>query len=127
MQEIHASGCKRASCHAQMYTKGTILRHGNAEKARYLPNIASGKITLQAFGVTEPTSGPGTLRLRTTAVRDGDHYVVNGQKIWTLRIDSDLHLSRSSALKLGARHGPAGTPRPCTTGGDRAGSRRRGD
>jgi alkylation response protein AidB-like acyl-CoA dehydrogenase len=67
------------------------LRHGNAEKARYPPNIASGK--LQAFGVTEPISGTDTLSPRTTAIRDGDHYVVNGQKIWTSRIEhSDLHL-----------------------------------
>jgi acyl-CoA dehydrogenase len=93
MEENHASGCNGAACHAQMYTMGTILRHGNAEKARYLPNIASGKIRLQAFGVTEPTSGADTLSPRTTAIRDGDHYVVNGQKIWTSRIEhSDLHL-----------------------------------
>jgi acyl-CoA dehydrogenase len=93
MEENHACGCNGAACHAQMYTMGTILRHGNAEKARYLPNIASGKIRLQAFGVTEPTSGADTLSPRTTAIRDGDHYVVNGQKIWTSRIEhSDLHL-----------------------------------
>jgi acyl-CoA dehydrogenase len=100
MEEIHASGCRRAACHAQMYTMGTILCHGNAEKARYQPNIASGEIRLEAFGVTEPTSGTDTLSLRTTAVRDGDHYVVNGQKIWTSRIEhSDLHLGRSSGLQ----------------------------
>jgi acyl-CoA dehydrogenase len=77
-----------------MYTMGTILRHGSAEqKARYLPDIANGRLRLQAFGVTEPTSGTDTLSLRTTAVRDGDHYVVNGQKIWTSRIEhSDLLL-----------------------------------
>jgi acyl-CoA dehydrogenase len=92
MEEIHASGCNGAACHAQMYTMGTLLRHGNVEqKQRYLPEIAKGKLRLQAFGVTEPTSGTDTLSLRTTAVRNGDQYVVNGQKIWTSRIEhSDL-------------------------------------
>jgi acyl-CoA dehydrogenase len=94
MEEIHASGCNGAACHAQMYTMGTLLRHGSpAQKQRYLPDIAAGKLRLQAFGVTEPTSGTDTLSLRTTAVRDGEHYVVNGQKIWTSRIEySDLML-----------------------------------
>lgn len=94
MEEIQASGCNGAPCHAQMYTMGTLLRHGSPEqKQRYLPVIAQGKLRLQAFGVTEPTSGTDTLNLRTTAVRDGDHYVVNGQKIWTSRIEhSDLML-----------------------------------
>ena len=95
MEEIHAAGCNGAACHAQMYTMGTVLRHGNAEqKQRYLPKIASGELRLQAFGVTEPTSGTDTLALRTTAVRDGnDSYVVNGQKIWTSRAEhSDLML-----------------------------------
>ncbi|HEX9465379.1 MAG TPA: acyl-CoA dehydrogenase family protein [Alphaproteobacteria bacterium] len=95
MEEIHASGCNGAACHAQMYTMGTVLRHGSAEqKQRYLPEIAKGKLRLQAFGVTEPTSGTDTLSLRTTAVREGtDHYVVNGQKIWTSRVEySDLML-----------------------------------
>jgi acyl-CoA dehydrogenase len=94
MEEIHASGCNGAACHAQMYTMGTLLRHGSPEqKQRYLPEIASGKLRLQAFGVTEPTSGTDTLSLRTTAVRDGDHYVINGQKIWTSRVEhSDLML-----------------------------------
>jgi acyl-CoA dehydrogenase len=92
MEEIHASGCNGAACHAQMYTMGTILRHGSAEqKRRYLLDIAASKLRLQAFGVTEPTSGTDTLSLRTTAVRNGDYYVVNGQKIWTSRIEySDL-------------------------------------
>jgi alkylation response protein AidB-like acyl-CoA dehydrogenase len=92
MEEIHATGCNGAACHAQMYTMGTLLRHGNAaQKGRYLPAIASGELRLQAFGVTEPTSGTDTLSLRTTAVRDGDTYVVNGQKIWTSRAEySDL-------------------------------------
>src|SRR5674476_1037846 len=87
LEEVHASGGNGAACHAQMYTMGTILRHGNAaQKQAYLPKIASGELRLQAFGVTEPTSGTDTLSLRTTARREGnDHYVVNGQKIWTSR------------------------------------------
>jgi acyl-CoA dehydrogenase len=94
MEEIQASGCNGAPCHAQMYTMGTLLRHGSpAQKERYLPGIARGELRLQAFGVTEPTSGTDTLSLRTTAVRDGDHYVINGQKIWTSRAEhSDLML-----------------------------------
>src|SRR6201981_3694355 len=94
MEEIQAAGCNGAPCHAQMYTMGTVLRHGNAaQKERYLPGIARGELRLQAFGVTEPTSGTDTLSLRTTAVRDGDTYVVNGQKIWTSRAEhSDLML-----------------------------------
>src|SRR5436305_5939274 len=94
MEEIQASGCNGAACHAQMYTMGTLLRHGSTEqKKRYLPAIACGELRLQAFGVTEPTSGTDTLSLRTTAVRDRDHYVVNGQKIWTSRAEhSDLML-----------------------------------
>src|ERR1700740_3312061 len=94
MEEIQASGCNGAACHAQMYTMGTLLRHGSAEqKKRYLPGIARGELRLQAFGVTEPTSGTDTLNLRTTALRDGDHYIVNGQKIWTSRAEhSDLML-----------------------------------
>jgi acyl-CoA dehydrogenase len=95
MEEIQASGCNGAACHAQMYTMGTVLRHGSAEqKMRYLPGIARGELRLQAFGVTEPTSGTDTLGLRTTAARDGnDAYVINGQKIWTSRAEhSDLML-----------------------------------
>ncbi|ARP99414.1 acyl-CoA dehydrogenase family protein [Pseudorhodoplanes sinuspersici] len=94
MEEIHASGCNGAACHAQMYTMGTVLRHGNAEqKQLYLPAIARGELRLQAFGVTEPTSGTDTLSLRTTATRDGDNYIINGQKIWTSRAEySDLML-----------------------------------
>src|SRR4051794_5658473 len=73
MEEIQAAGCNGAACHAQMYTMGTLLRHGNAEqKSRYLPKIASGELRLQAFGVTEPTSGTDTLALRTTAQREGN-------------------------------------------------------
>jgi acyl-CoA dehydrogenase len=94
LEEVHGSGCNGAACHAQMYTMGTILRHGNdAQKAAYLPLIASGELRLQAFGVTEPTSGTDTLSLRTTARREGNHYVINGQKIWTSRAEhSDLML-----------------------------------
>jgi len=94
LEEVHASGGNGAACHAQMYTMGTILRHGSPEqKERYLPKIASGELRLQAFGVTEPTSGTDTLSLRTTARREGDHYVINGQKIWTSRAEhSDLML-----------------------------------
>jgi alkylation response protein AidB-like acyl-CoA dehydrogenase len=94
LEEIHRNGCNGAACHAQMYTMGTILRHGSAEqKARWLPGIASGELRLQAFGVSEPTSGTDTLSLRTSAVRRGDRYVVNGQKVWTSRAEhSDLML-----------------------------------
>ena len=95
LEEVHASGGNGAACHAQMYTMGTILRHGSkAQKERYLPLIASGELRLQAFGVTEPTSGTDTLSLRTAARREGnDHYVINGQKIWTSRAEhSDLML-----------------------------------
>ena len=94
MEEIQASGCNGASAHAQMYIMNTLLRYGSDEqKARYLPGIANGELRLQAFGVSEPTSGTDTLSLRTVAVRDGDHYVVNGQKIWTSRAEhSDLML-----------------------------------
>src|SRR5579885_1801407 len=95
LEEVHAAGCNGAACHAQMYTMGTLLRHGSdAQKQRYLPKIASGELRLQAFGVTEPTSGTDTLSLRTTARHEGnDHYVINGQKIWTSRAEhSDLML-----------------------------------
>jgi acyl-CoA dehydrogenase len=92
LEEIHASGCSAAACHAQMYMMGTMLRHGSEpQKRKYLPDIASGKIRFQAFGVTEPTTGSDTLQLKTRAVRAGDHYVVNGQKLWTSRAHkSDL-------------------------------------
>jgi acyl-CoA dehydrogenase len=92
LEEIHRSGCNGGACHAQMYTMGTILRHGSAEqKARYLPKIASGELRLQAFGVTEPTAGTDTTRISTFARREGDKYVVNGQKIWISRAEhSDL-------------------------------------
>ena len=94
MEEVHASGCNGAACHAQMYTMGTLLRHGSAaQKTKYLPAIARGELRLQAFGVTEPTSGTDTLALRTTAVKQGGEYIINGQKIWTSRAEhSDLLL-----------------------------------
>jgi acyl-CoA dehydrogenase len=94
LEEIQKQGCNGGACHAQMYIMGTLLRHGSdAQKAAYLPKIATGELRLQAFGVTEPTSGTDTLALRTTAKLDGDHYVINGQKIWTSRIEhSDLLL-----------------------------------
>ena len=94
MEEIQSSGCNGASAHAQMYIMNTLLRYGSPEqKAAYLPKIAAGSLRLQAFGVSEPTSGTDTLSLRTVAVRDGDHYIINGQKIWTSRAEhSDLML-----------------------------------
>ncbi|MBX9909453.1 MAG: acyl-CoA/acyl-ACP dehydrogenase [Beijerinckiaceae bacterium] len=94
MEEIQRQGCNGAACHAQMYIMGTLLRHGSeAQKQQYLPKIAAGELRLQAFGVTEPTSGTDTTSLRTFARREGDHYVVNGQKIWTSRAaQSDLML-----------------------------------
>lgn len=94
LEEVQRSGCNGAACHAQMYIMGALLRHGSAEqKSRYLPQIASGALRLQAFGVTEPTSGTDTSSIKTVAVRQGDRYVVNGQKIWTSRAQySDLML-----------------------------------
>jgi len=92
LEEISASGGNPAACHAQMYVMGTLLRHGSEEqKERYLPRIASGEFRLQAFGVTEPAAGSDTGSIRTRAVRDGDTWIVNGQKIWTSRaLYSDL-------------------------------------
>jgi alkylation response protein AidB-like acyl-CoA dehydrogenase len=111
MEEIQASGCNGAACHAQMYTMGTLLRHGSAaQKSRWLPAIASGELRLQAFGVTEPTSGSDTLNLRTTAVREGDHYIINGQKIWTSRAE------HSDLLLLIARTTPRETAKTRTQG-----------
>ena len=94
LEEIQRQGCNGGACHAQMYIMGTLLRHGSpAQKAQYLPRIATGELRLQAFGVTEPTSGTDTLALKTTARREGDDYIVNGQKIWTSRAEhSDLML-----------------------------------
>ena len=92
LEEVHRSGCNGGACHAQMYTMGTILRHGSeTQKAAYLPRIASGELRLQAFGVTEPTAGTDTTRITTTARREGDHYLVSGQKLWISRAEhSDL-------------------------------------
>ena len=102
LEEIHAAGCNAGACHAQMYIMGTLLRHGSpAQKAQYLPQIASGELRLQAFGVTEPTSGTDTTKLKTRAVRQGDHYVVHGQKVWTSRAlhsDMMLLLARTTPL-----------------------------
>ncbi len=94
LSEIHAAGCSAGACHAQMYIMGTILRHGSAEqKARYLPAIAQGELRLQAFGITEPTTGSDTTNVKTRAVRDGDAYRITGQKVWTSRaLHSDLML-----------------------------------
>jgi acyl-CoA dehydrogenase len=94
LEEINASGCVASPGHAQMYIMGTLLRHGSeAQKSHYLPKIASGELRLQAFGVTEPTSGSDTTSLKTTAIKKGDHYEVNGQKVWTSRaMHSDLML-----------------------------------
>jgi acyl-CoA dehydrogenase len=94
MEEIHRAGCNGAACHAQMYIMGALLRHGSDDqKRKYLPAIASGELRLQAFGVTEPTSGSDTSSIKTFARREDDHYVINGQKIWTSRAEySDLML-----------------------------------
>lgn len=95
LETIHETGCNAAACHAQMYTMGTVLRHGTAEqKRKYLPGIASGALRLQAFGVTEPSTGSDTTQLKTRADKKGnDRYIVNGQKVWTSRVmHSDLML-----------------------------------
>jgi hypothetical protein len=94
LEEIHKSGGNGAACHAQMYVMGTLLRHGSAEqKSRWLPDIASGALRLQAFGVTEPSAGTDTTAIQTTAQRQGERYIVNGQKVWTSRAEhSDLML-----------------------------------
>ena len=107
LEEMQRAGCNGGACHAQMYTMGTLLRHGSAEqKQKYLPGIASGQLRLQAFGVTEPTSGTDTGALKTTARLDGDHFVINGQKIWTSRAEySDLMLllARTTPLREGMK------------------------
>ena len=94
LEEVHASGCNAGALHAQMYTMGTVLRHGSPEqKSTWLPKVASGEIRLQAFGVTEPTAGTDTTNISSTATRRGDTYVVNGQKVWISRAEySDLML-----------------------------------
>ncbi|WP_428492579.1 acyl-CoA dehydrogenase family protein [Rhodopila sp.] len=101
LEEINACGCVASQGHAQMYIMGTLLRHGSeAQKRRYLPDIAAGKIRLQAFGVTEPSTGSDTTQLKTRAVRDGDCYLISGQKVWTSRAlhsDMMLLLARTTA------------------------------
>src|SRR5690606_13885649 len=94
MEEINRSGGNSGACHGQMYIMGCLLRHGSeAQKERYLPAIARGELRLQAMAVTEPTTGTDTTRLKTTAVRQGDRYVINGQKVWISRVQhSDLML-----------------------------------
>jgi acyl-CoA dehydrogenase len=110
LEEIHASGCNAGACHAQMYIMGTLLRHGSAaQKERYLPKIASGELRLQAFGVTEPTTGSDTTKLKTRAERRGnDTYVVRGQKVWTSRAqqsDLMLLLARTTPIEDVKRRG----------------------
>ncbi len=94
LEEVNCSGANSGACHAQMYIMGTLLRHGSAtQKRKYLPDVAAGKLRLQSFAVTEPTTGSDTTRLKTMAVRKGDRYIVNGQKVWTSRVQhSDLML-----------------------------------
>jgi len=103
LEEMNRSGGNSAACHAQMYIMGALLRHGSEEqKRRYLPKIASGELRLQSFAVTEPTTGSDTLKLKTTAVKRGDQYVVNGQKVWTSRVQhSDLMLLLARTTPLG--------------------------
>jgi alkylation response protein AidB-like acyl-CoA dehydrogenase len=111
LETVQSEGCNGAACHAQMYIMGTILRHGSEDqKKKYLPKIATGELRLQAFGVTEPTSGTDTTSLRTFAKREGDKYIVNGQKVWTSRAEhSDLML-------LLARTTPKGEEKKKTEG-----------
>ncbi len=107
LEEIHRSGGNAAACHAQMYTMGTVLRHGSeVQKQSFLPGIASGDLRLQAFGVTEPGSGTDTSALKTTARKQGDQYIINGQKLWTSRAEhSDLMilLARTSDVPEGGK------------------------
>ena len=102
MEEVTRSGGNAGCCHGQMYNMNTLLRNGSeAQKKKYLPRIASGELRMQAMGVTEPTAGTDTTRIKTTAVRKGDRYVVNGQKVWTSRLQhSDLMilLARTTPL-----------------------------
>ncbi|MBX9810351.1 MAG: acyl-CoA/acyl-ACP dehydrogenase [Burkholderiales bacterium] len=102
MEEINRSGGNSGACHGQMYNMGTVLRHGSdAQKKKYLPKIASGELRLQSMAVTEPTAGTDTSRIKTTAVRKGDRYVVNGQKVWTSRVQHSelmILLARTTPL-----------------------------
>jgi len=110
VETIHASGGSASACHAQMYIMGAILRHGSEDqKQKYLPRIASGELRLQAFAVTEPTSGSDTTSLRTRAVRQGDKYIINGQKVWTSRaLQSDLMLLLARTTPLSEVAKPTG-------------------
>lgn len=103
LEEVNRSGGNSGACHAQMYIMGTLLRHGSdTQKQQYLPDIAAGKLRLQSFAVTEPSTGSDTTKLKTTAVRKGDRYVVNGQKVWTSRVqhsDLMLLLARTTPLE----------------------------
>ena len=107
LEEIHKSGGNGGACHAQMYIMGSVLRHGSdAQKQSLLPGLASGELRLQAFGVTEPTSGTDTSRIHTTAKKDGTDYIINGQKVWTSRAEhSDfmLLLARTAPREDGER------------------------
>ncbi len=109
LEEIHRSGANANACHAQMYTMGTVLRHGSREqKDRYLPEIAAGRLRLQAFGITEPDAGIDTTRIQTRAERDGDRYIINGQKTFISRIEySDLMLLLARTTPLGEGAPPA--------------------
>src|SRR3954463_9582188 len=103
LEEINRSGGNAGACHAQMYTMGTLLRHGSdAQKRQFLPQIAGGTLRLQAFGVTEPTTGSDTTQLKTLATRKGDLYVIRGQKVWISRAEhSDLllHVARTTPIE----------------------------
>jgi acyl-CoA dehydrogenase len=111
LEEIHRSGANANACHAQMYTMGTVLRHGSAEQKRaYLPAIAAGELRLQAFGVTEPDAGSDTTKITTKARREGDHYVVNGQKTFISRV------AYSDLMLLLARTSPIAEGQPATQG-----------
>jgi acyl-CoA dehydrogenase len=102
MEEVSRSGGNAGSCHGQMYNMNTLLRHGSPQqKKQYLPRIATGELRLQAMGVTEPTAGTDTTKIKTTAVRKGDRYVVNGQKVWTSRLQHSelmILLARTTPL-----------------------------
>src|SRR5512138_1201882 len=107
MEEVTRSGGNAGCCHGQMYNMNTLLRHGSeAQKRRYLPKIAAGELRLQAMGVTEPGAGTDTTKIKTTAVRKGDRYVVNGQKVWTSRLQHSelmILLARTKPIHESAR------------------------
>src|SRR5688572_5756562 len=107
MEEVSRSGGNPGCCHGQMYNMNTLLRHGSAEqKKRFLPKIATGELRLQSMGVTEPTAGTDTTRIKTVAVKKGDRYVVNGQKVWTSRLQHSelmILLARTSAFDAGKK------------------------